>query len=48
MSPKHKKNKKITILTINKYKEEASNWGLDEISKSIPNELLVDPEIQEL
>jgi hypothetical protein len=48
LSPKHRKNKKIAILAINKYKEEASNWGIDEISKSIPKALLEDTEIQEL
>jgi hypothetical protein len=48
LSPKHRKNKKIAILAINKYKEEARNWGIDEISKSIPKALLEDTEIQEL
>ncbi len=48
LSPKHRKNKKIAVFAINKYKEESSNWGIDEISKSIPKALLEDPEIQEL
>ena len=48
LSPKHRKNKKIAVFAINKYKEESSNWGIDEILKSIPKALLEDPEIQEL
>jgi len=48
LTPKHRKNKKIAVFAINKYREESPQWGVEEISKSIPKALLEDPEIQEL
>lgn len=48
LPPKHRKNKKIAVFAINKYKEESPKWGIEEVSKSIPKSLLEDAEIQEL
>ncbi|MFM7683023.1 MAG: DUF4116 domain-containing protein [Bacteroidota bacterium] len=48
LTPKHRKNKKIAVFAINKYKEESPQWGVKEISKSIPKAILDDAEIQEL